>query len=114
MAFSFRNDEQALINRLRHQHDQGTVYALGTHQIVPDAPDNPAYVAMILTPSGDDHAEQYAQAWTAPATQWVALAHEVLRTLVPSSASDQLEAINEGLGELSALIEGLPDQLAGH
>lgn len=95
MALSFRNSEMSFQESLRSSHKQGTVFPLGKTAIIKDDPEAPAFVALVLEPNGDSRDGQGTVAYTAPATQWVQIAREILRTLSPTSEDEILRHLEK-------------------
>lgn len=112
MATSYGISELDFRGNVERQHDAQFCFPLHDVEIVTDRSEHPAYAALLMRASeGGEQAGTVA--WTASATRWIALAHEILRTFAPSDTFDQVGLISDQLGDLCALIEGLPDQLAG-
>ena len=94
MTYHRGSSEQEFRYRLLRDYETDNCFPLGDTEFVTDGLNHPAYAALVV-PSGPGSNQNRTIVYTAPATQWIAIAHEILRTFAPTTQDRILAALEE-------------------
>lgn len=94
MTYHRGSSEHDFRHRLLTDYKTSSCFPLDDTEFVTDGLEHPAYAALVI-PSGPDSNQNGTIVYTAPATQWIAIAREVLRTFAPTTQDHILAALKE-------------------